>query len=36
MDAAAFDAMAKGAEGKCPVSNALRASLTIEVETSVR
>jgi osmotically inducible protein OsmC len=36
MDAAAFDALAKGAEGKCPVSNALRASLTIEVETSVR
>lgn len=31
MDAAAFEKMAKEAEGKCPVSNALRGSLTIEV-----
>ena len=33
MDAAAFDKMAKEAEGKCPVSNALRGSVHIEVET---
>ncbi len=31
MDAATFVKMAKEAEGKCPVSNALRGSLTIEV-----
>jgi lipoyl-dependent peroxiredoxin len=36
MDAAAFDTMAKEAEGKCPVSNALRGSLAIEVTTSVK
>jgi len=36
MDAQAFDAMAKAAEGKCPVSNALRGSLAIEVVTHVR
>ena len=36
MDAAAFDKMAKEAEGKCPVSNALRGSLEIHVTTSVR
>jgi len=36
MDAAKFDAMAKEAEGKCPVSNALRGSLAISVETSVK
>ena len=35
MDAAAFDKMAKEAEGRCPVSNALRGSLTIEVVTSL-
>jgi len=31
MDAAAFEKMAREAEGKCPVSNALRGSVTIEV-----
>ena len=31
-----FPAVAKEAEGKCPVSNALRNSLTIEVEASVK
>ena len=36
MDAAAFDKMAKEAEGKCPVSNALRGSLAIEVVTHVK
>jgi lipoyl-dependent peroxiredoxin len=36
MDAAAFDATAKEAEGKCPISNALRNNLTIEVETVVK
>jgi len=35
MDAAAFEKMAKEAEGKCPVSNALRGSLAIEVEVRV-
>lgn len=36
MDAATFDATAKEAEGKCPISNALRGNLAIEVETQVR
>ncbi|HVQ40971.1 MAG TPA: OsmC family peroxiredoxin [Vicinamibacterales bacterium] len=36
MDAAAFDKMAKEAEGKCPVSNALRGSLAIDVATQVK
>jgi osmotically inducible protein OsmC len=36
MDAATFDKTAKEAEGKCPVSNALRGSLAIEVVTSVK
>jgi osmotically inducible protein OsmC len=36
MDAAAFDAMAKTAEGGCPVSIALRGSLAIEVTTQVK
>ena len=36
MDAAAFDKMAKEAEAKCPVSNALRGSLAIEVVTKVK
>ena len=36
MDAAAFDKMAKEAEGKCPVSNALRGSMDIHVTTNVR
>jgi osmotically inducible protein OsmC len=31
MDAAAFEKMAKEAEGKCPVSNALRGNLAIDV-----
>jgi osmotically inducible protein OsmC len=35
MDAGTFDRTAKEAEGRCPVSNALRGSLTIEVKTSV-
>ena len=35
MDAHTFDRTAKEAEGRCPVSNALRGSLTIEVKTSV-
>jgi len=36
MDAAAFDAMAKKAEGACPISIMLRPSLTIEVTTAVK
>jgi osmotically inducible protein OsmC len=36
MDAAAFPQLAKDAEGKCPVSNALRGSLAIEVHASVK
>lgn len=36
LDADAFDKMAKEAEGKCPVSNALRGNLKIEVTTSVK
>jgi len=36
MDAAAFDKMAKEAEAKCPVSNALRGSLSIDVVTKVQ
>jgi len=32
MDAAAFEKTAKEAEGRCPVSNALRGSLAIEVQ----
>jgi osmotically inducible protein OsmC len=36
MDAATFATMAKEAEGKCPVSGALRNNLTIDVETVVR
>ena len=35
MDAAAFDAMARTAEGKCPVSNALRAAIEISVDVRV-
>jgi osmotically inducible protein OsmC len=31
-----FAAVAKQAEGGCPISNALRGSLTIELETEVR
>jgi len=36
IDAAAFEVAAKEAEGKCPVSNALRGSLTIDVEVKVK
>ena len=36
MEPGAFDAFAKDAEKGCPVSNALRGSLAIEVETSVQ
>lgn len=36
MDAAAFKDAAKEAEGKCPISNALRGSLAIELEVEVR
>lgn len=36
MDAAAFEAFAKDAEGGCPVSNALRGSLAIEVVAHVK
>lgn len=35
MDAAAFPELAREAEGGCPVSNALRGSLKIEVEAKV-
>jgi osmotically inducible protein OsmC len=36
MDAAAFEKMAREAEGKCPVSNLLRSGLAIEVTVTVR
>ena len=36
MDAAAFIAFSKEAEKGCPVSNALRGSVSIEVETTVK
>ena len=36
MDAATFEQTAREAEGKCPVSNALRGSLKIEVTVTVR
>ena len=36
MDAATFKETAKEAEGKCPISNALRASLAIDLEVEVR
>lgn len=36
MDAAAFDKFAKDADAKCPVSNALRGSVTIDVVTNVK
>lgn len=36
MDAAAFEAAAKEAEKGCPVSNALRGNLAIDVEVSVK
>lgn len=36
MDAAAFEKMAREAEGKCPVSNLLRSGLAIDVTVSVK
>ena len=36
MDAGQFAALAKEAEGRCPVSNALRGTLAITVETHVQ
>lgn len=36
IDKGQFAAVAKEAEGKCPISNALRGSLKIELETEVR
>ena len=36
MDAGAFEKLAKEAEGKCPVSNALRGSLSIDVVANVK
>lgn len=36
MDAAAFEATAKDAEKGCPISNALRGSVDIQVEVEVR
>jgi osmotically inducible protein OsmC len=36
IDAASFEAAAKEAEGKCPVSNALRGNLTIDVVVTVK
>ena len=35
-DAAGFKEIAKEAEGKCPISNALRGSLSIELEVETR
>lgn len=36
MDAAAFQQTAQEAESKCPISNALRGNLAIEVDTEVK
>jgi osmotically inducible protein OsmC len=36
MDAEAFTAAAKEAESKCPISNALRGNLTIELDVKVK
>lgn len=36
IDAASFEAAAKDAEGKCPVSNALRGNLEIDVVVKVK
>ena len=36
MDAAAFKEAAKEAEGKCPISNALRGNLAIELDVDVK
>jgi len=36
IERAQFDEVAREAESKCPISNALRGSLTIQLETEVR
>ena len=36
IDKAQFNEVAKEAESKCPISNALRGSMQIELETEVR
>jgi organic hydroperoxide reductase OsmC/OhrA len=36
IEAAQFNEVAREAEGKCPISNALRGSLKIELETEVK
>ena len=36
VDKAQFNEVAREAEGKCPISNALRGSMQIELETEVR
>jgi organic hydroperoxide reductase OsmC/OhrA len=36
IEKAQFDEVAREAESKCPISNALRGSLAIELETSVK
>jgi len=36
IDKAQFDEVAREAEGKCPIANALRGSMQIELETEVR
>ena len=36
IDKAQFPDVAREAEGKCPISNALRGSLKIELETEVK
>src|SRR3989337_11492 len=36
IEAAQFDEVARKAEGSCPISNALRGTLKIELETEVR
>jgi osmotically inducible protein OsmC len=36
IEAAQFDEVARQAEGSCPISNALRGALKIELETEVR
>lgn len=36
MDASAFPEVAREADGKCPISNALRGTMTIEVDAKAR
>jgi organic hydroperoxide reductase OsmC/OhrA len=36
IDAASFEAAARDAEGKCPISNALRGNLAIEVAVTIK